>query len=179
MRAFGLLLLVAFIGGCNGKPNIQAVDYEMVSGDTLREWKIRKQKAFLSSEREAISKYIARNEWKSQSTGTGLHYEILERKNASYNKAIPGYWVYGRVDVELMNGEKIRSQQGETFGWRFQKDDRVPLGLHELVSNMHIGDTARAIFPAHLALGMRGDLDQIPHQSALVYFVRLDSLVQP
>jgi len=170
MRNRVLRLLVAMLGiswiSCRHHEPQQ-----VAQPDSLNEHLINANKIMLKDERKEIEDFIVRHQWKMETTGTGLHYEIYSHgsgKKAELQKeASIAYTVY------LLDGTKC-----------YAADENHPLkislghgeqtrGLEEGVLMMREGDHARLVVPSHLGYGRPGDGNLVPGNSALYYDVAL------
>jgi len=173
-----IVTLVSFfiIGSCNQD---RTKAYVAERGSDLKE-KQKKEalekanKYLLIQENEEIERFIKRHHWDMRSTGSGLRYQIYDQGKGK--KVEKGDYVTLNYRVFLLNGDLIYSS--ETEGPKTFKVGKggVESGLEELVLLLHKGDKVRAIFPAHLAYGLKGDMKKIPPKTTIIYDLQLTEI---
>ncbi len=124
----------------------------------------------VNSESDYIDEYISRNDWKMEKTATGLRYEIYHDSAGPSPTAemiaTVTYRAYLLDSTEVANTAMAGPQQ-----FRIGRD-AVISGLHEAVTLLSPGDSARFIMPAYLAYGLTGDKN-IPSNAAIFYDLSL------
>lgn len=127
----------------------------------------------IHNESDYIDEFIARNDWKMEKTATGLRYEIYHDSSGASPTtemiATVSYRAYLLDSTEVGN-TAINGPQQFRIG-----RDAVISGLHEAVTLLSPGDSARFILPAYLAYGLTGDKN-IPSNAALFYDLSLISI---
>lgn len=127
----------------------------------------------VNSESDYIDEYISRNNWKMQKSATGLRYEIyhdsIGPSPTDEMIATVTYRAYLLDSTEVGNTDNSGPQQ-----FRIGRD-AVISGLHEAVTLLSPGDSARFIMPAYLAYGLTGDKN-IPSNAAILYDLSLISI---
>lgn len=127
----------------------------------------------INSESDYIDEYIARNDWEMEKSATGLRYDIYH-DSAGVSPtpemiATVTYRAYLLDSTEVGNTAISGPQQ-----FRIGRD-AVISGLHEAVTLLSPGDSARFIIPAYLAYGLTGDKN-IPSNAAIFYDLSLISI---
>lgn len=121
-----------------------------------------------------IRAYMERhNEFKFNSTGSGLRYSIYK----DGDQEVPveeGDLVCLSLEIRMMEGDKecYRTDQDECRQIKIDKSD-AETGLIEAVRNLHLGDEAKLIVPYHLAHGLLGDRDKILPLATLLIDVKV------
>jgi FKBP-type peptidyl-prolyl cis-trans isomerase len=78
--------------------------------------------------------------------------------------------------VFLLDSTMVETATGETRKkFRVGHDDVIS-GLHEAITLLHVGDSARIIIPSYLAYGLTGNQKNIPPNAALYYNITLVDL---
>ena len=163
----GCLLLTA--SSCHHE-----TEEKKLSDEEIKQRMANVNKIIVHDESKDIDEFISRHQWKMQSTGTGLRYDIYEK--GSGRMPIANDTVRIAYSLYLTDGTLC-----------YSADERKPLrfvlgkgaqisGLEEGLQLMHEGDKARLVIPSHLAYGIQGDGDKIPAGSALYYDVKLLSV---
>lgn len=127
----------------------------------------------VNSESEYIDEYIASNGWEMQKTATGLRYEIYhDSAGLSPTEEMIATITYRAylLDSTEVGNTNISGPQQFRIG-----RDAVISGLHEAVTLLSPGDSARFIMPAYLAYGLTGD-NNIPSNAAILYDLSLVSI---
>jgi FKBP-type peptidyl-prolyl cis-trans isomerase len=141
----------------------------------VKEHFIEANKMMVHDEAKDIEEFISRHQWKMQTTGTGLHYDIYEKGNGDkypqkQNIISIAYKIY------LLDGTLCYSAD-ETKPLKFILGTNTqPRGLEEGLRMMTAGAKARFVVPDHLAFGVLGDKEKIPGFSAVYYDVILLSI---
>lgn len=119
-----------------------------------------------------IEGYARRRGWEMTKTGTGLRYMVLQNGQGLTHPQT-GQRVTLTYEISLLDGSVVYSS--DTSGPRsfVVGHDHVERGLHEAVTYLKEGDSARIILPSHLAHGLSGDNDKIPPRSSVVYLLKL------
>lgn len=127
----------------------------------------------VNSESDYIDEYISRNNWKMEKSASGLRYEIYHDSIGPTPTeemiATVTYRAYLLDSTEVGNTTTTGPQQ-----FRIGRD-AVISGLHEAVTLLSPGDSARFIMPAYLAFGLTGDKN-IPSNAAIFYDLSLVSI---
>lgn len=115
-------------------------------------------------------------EYKMQTTETGLRYVIYQHKDSNFPLAKPEQKGLIKVKIYLLDGtlcyETEDGKVDEIVIDRNQKES----GLNEALMLMTVGDKAKLILPNHLAHGLVGDQDKIPPLAILFMDVELIEL---
>ncbi len=128
-------------------------------------------KYLLKVDAERIESYIKRHDWHTQTTQTGLWYEIYETKNGQKTKN--GDIVKFNYRIELLDGTLCYSS--DSAGTKRIKIGKgnVESGLQQGLLLMKVGDKAHFIMPPYMAHGMLGDFEKIPARATIIYDVEL------
>ncbi len=128
----------------------------------------------VEAERTEIEDFIARYQWKMETTPTGLRWMVYRPGKGRTPKE--GDIVSIRYRITLLNGEPVTRQgTGELSTFELGRKKAVG-GLEEGLMHMQQGAKAHLIVPAHLAYGLLGDPSGVPAGATLVYDVELISL---
>lgn len=133
-------------------------------------------KYLLKQDSERIESYIKRHGWKTQTTETGLRYEIYE--HGTGDNLTPGDIAEINYKIELLDGTKC--YDSDTTGTKKIKLGKggVESGLEQGLLLMKVGDKARFIMPPYLAQGLLGDFKRIPARATIIYFVELKDITE-
>jgi FKBP-type peptidyl-prolyl cis-trans isomerase FkpA len=181
LSLFVIIGLLSACNGCGSRNSNGSSDkkYQSYNTDSLTEERIKVQRDFLKQERDEINSFIKTKNWMMQRTGTGLY---IQKFAGSPSGRTPGYGDYVTVDYSsyLLDGSRLYSSDSTgALKWRIEKDDSVPIGLHEAVLMLNEGDSARVILPSHLAYGIGGDQLKVPLKAAVLFKLRLISFSTP
>jgi FKBP-type peptidyl-prolyl cis-trans isomerase FkpA len=189
MRIFNLhvyistLLLISLVSACSScsshSANPSNTEHQVYSTDSLTEGRIKAQRTFLRQERAEIDSFIKNKNWSMERTGTGLY---IQNFPSIPSARTPAYGDYVTVAYSsfLLDGSALYSSDSTgALKWRIEKDDSVPIGLHEAVLKMNEGDSSRVILPSHLAYGIGGDQLKVPLKAAVLFKLRLISFSTP
>lgn len=168
---FSVLSLVVILVSC-GEPEPE--EKKPVKWDA--EKSTRMNKAFARDEDLEIQVYIAQHEnWKDETTGSGLHYINLKKTDGPLAKA--GQQARVRYKVTLLDGTVVYETGNDEYDV-FQIDkSEIETGIQEGIKRMHVGERAKLIIPSHLAHGLIGDMDKIPPLTTLVVDIELIALL--
>jgi FKBP-type peptidyl-prolyl cis-trans isomerase len=125
-------------------------------------------------ETELIEAFIDHNGWEMAKTKTGIRYDIYAKGTGDSARTD----MVAEVDysVYMLDSMLVETARGETRKlFRIGHDDVVS-GLHEAITLMHVGDSARLIIPSYLAYGLSGNQKNIPPNAALLYDITLVGL---
>jgi FKBP-type peptidyl-prolyl cis-trans isomerase len=97
---------------------------------------------------------------------TGLRYEIYHNGNGQ--KARKGMDATITYSAYLLDGTKIAgTQEGGSRTFVIGRDEIIS-GIHEGITYLQTGDSARFVIPSYLAYGLTGD-KKVPSNAALYY----------
>ncbi len=131
---------------------------------------IEQNKAFLKQEREQINKFIKENNFTMQRTGSGLYYMPISTSEMEPKTPIKeGDKIEYNYRISLLDGTPVKNSIDNGARTILVGTDQVEIGLHEAFLLMNIGDKTMFIFPAHLAHGLAGNMDNVPPRSTLIY----------
>lgn len=173
MRLFRILAALILTFGllstsCDRNPQKQTP--RTYSPDELIEAHKRK----VGMETELIEAFIDHNGWEMEKTSTGIRYEIYAKGIGDSARTD----MVAEVDytVYMLDSALVETARGDTRKiFRIGHDDVVS-GLHEAITLMHVGDSARIIIPSYLAYGLSGNQSNIPPNAALLYDITLVDL---
>jgi len=143
---------------------------EKPSKETL----LKANRHLVKQEKEEIERYIDRQGWEMDETGSGLRYFILEQGNGE--QAVAGKIAVLSYTSRLITGDLIYSSTETGLKNFVIGRGGVESGLEEAVLLMQVGDSARLIIPSHLAYGLVGDDNKIIGHSTLIYKIKLVDL---
>jgi len=134
---------------------------------------MERNKARVGRESAMLNQWIERSGWNMQQTNTGLRYEIYASAGASQEGAhgvrpVQGQGVGVSYKAYLLDSTEVASTAGKVFYFRVGYDDVVS-GLHEAVTLLSPGDSARIILPSYLAYGLTGQSPNVPPNAPLLY----------
>ncbi len=140
-------------------------------GDTL----IKANRFLLERDKEQIQSYADRYSWKMQNSESGLWYEIYKKTNNQ--KVESGNIIKFNYSIELLDGTLCYSS--DSVGAESIKigQSGKESGLEEGLLMMRIGEKAHFILPPHIAHGLIGNMDKIPHRSTIVYHVEILDII--
>jgi len=171
MRSILLFLLIIFISCENSRTTDQPLFNENEIDDTL----IKANRYLLERDKELIESYVKRRSWEMEISESGLWYSIYLKTNDK--KVESGNIVKYNYSIELLDGtlcyssdsvgpENIKiGQSGKEFG------------LDEGMLKMRKGEKAHFILPPHMAHGLIGNMDRIPHRSIIVYDIEILEII--
>lgn len=169
LKKFSFLLIsIAVLVSCECGTSHQQAPVPEENTRSRPEDRIGATRNFLQKERESIEAYKKDRKLDMLSTGTGLHYMILE-DSGDTTSVKPEDIVEFEYDIFMMNGRLLySSSESGTRTLRVDKEDAV-IGLHESLKILDLGDKGRFILPSHLAFGVGGDQNKVPPMTPLVY----------
>lgn len=155
------------MGACNSEP----AQPKKTTIKNLDEKIINANKLIVRDEAKDIQFFINRYQWNMKTAGTGMYYSI------DYDKAGPLLKKGDKVDItysiSLINGKEIYNSKRNSIKTIIVEESDEPVGLHELLKMMSLGDKAKAIIPSYLAYGILGDNNQIPPYATLIYRIEI------
>lgn len=166
LSILSIFVLMLSCANNNSQNNNQVVDKKQLN-DLL----IEKNIDMLSLESQLIDEYIMRNNLDVIKTGTGLRYQILYDGDGEFVKK--GDVVTIEYEIRLLNDEILYSSEKEGNKTFVVGRGGVESGLEEAVLKLKRFSEAILILPSHLAYGIIGDGDKIPHRSVLIYKVKI------
>lgn len=124
----------------------------------------------MTNESARIDAFVAKNDWEMKETSTGLRYEVYHHGRGitptTTMVATISYTAY------LLDSTKVKSALvTDPLHFRIGHDDVIS-GIHEGITLISVGDSARFVIPSRLAYGLTGD-NNIPPNAALLYDVTL------
>lgn len=136
-----------------------------------REQLIEANRQNVIRERERINAWVAQKGYTMRTTHTGLRYEVMG--HGTGDSALTGTLATIAYDAYLLNGERTEgAPDRDPLRFRVGQADVVS-GLHEALTLLRQGDTARLVLPSHLAYGVTGRLPDVPPNAPLYYEVRV------
>ncbi len=162
-----ILSFVALIEACHSettkptKPNIKDLDEKILNANKL----------IVRDETKDIHFLLKRYHWKMKTTGTGMYYSIDVDKEGSLLQK--GDKVDIAYSISLINGKEVYNSTRDSIKTIVIEESDEPVGVHELLKMMSLGDKAKAIIPSYMAYGILGDNDQIPPYATLIYRIEI------
>ncbi|MGB6036783.1 MAG: FKBP-type peptidyl-prolyl cis-trans isomerase [Cryomorphaceae bacterium] len=170
MRGFTILVLWALLFAASCSDSNQASQKRMPTQDELIEANKRK----VNKEADLINQFIAQSGWEMKETETGIRYEIYHEEQG--DNAVSGDVVSVEYSLHMLDGKRVTDTDvSGPITFKVGQGDVVS-GLHEAVTLLSVGDSARIILPSYLAYGLTGDQNNIPSNAALFYDLSLVSL---
>jgi FKBP-type peptidyl-prolyl cis-trans isomerase FkpA len=166
------LLLILSLSSCTSAPDRPQSDEKKDVSEPL----IIANKELVRTEDQRIDDFIARYNWKMNTTGTGLRYTIYQ-----HGKGLPaqkGLTARFNFTLTLLNGDTIYTSEETGPKEILIGKGYIENGLEEGILLLKKGDRAKLIIPSHLAFGLVGDLDKIPAKATLVYDIELFDLIK-
>lgn len=172
---YAMIVLSIVLLGCSCSHQNNSVSTPNENQPATQEEIIQMNRNILEIERRAIDAYILENDWNTEQTGTGLHFEMIRDSAGNYFPK-EGDLVTLDYTLSLIDGEEVyNSDENGKINLRVDKDNNVS-GLHEAVKRMTTGDRARVIIPSHLGYGVHGDENKVPSRATLIMTVEILSI---
>lgn len=133
--------------------------------------KIEVNQEIIRRENADIELILKRYNWNLTRTESGLHYQIISPTNGKQPQ--PKDIVKIKGTIVLANGKEIYNSSVNGLKEFVINQSEEPIGLHELLKLMHVGEKAKAIIPSYLAYGIFGDGTEIPAVSPLICKIEL------
>jgi len=168
MKLFVYLSLIIFLFSCKNKTE-EHKNY--IDPSKYEENLERVNFLMTNSEETQINDYIERKGWNMLKTGTGLRYWIY--KKGFGDKIEKMSIVKFDFKVELINGYVCYDSKDNGSKEIQIGHSDLPVGLEEGLMMMRVGDRAKLILPSHLAYGLLGDKNKIPHRAILIYDIEI------
>ena len=171
-----LIISVLIIHSChNEEPDSYRVKNR--SKLTAEEMKVPLMNANIirvKAEDDAINAYIKRHNLKMEQSGTGLRYVIDQEGNGE--KANKGKVAVIDYQLCLLDGTPCYSSKETGLKEFIIGAGSVENGLDEGILLLKVGSKAKFILPSHLAFGLLGDGNKIPHYAILMYDLELKGI---
>lgn len=165
--AVALAVLMGVLFACQPEPSQK----QMPVIKNLDEKILDANKLIVRDEAKDIELLIRRYGWKMKSTGTGLYYDILSQKEGTLLQKADEVDI--KYSISLINGKEVYNSKRDGIKTVKIEESDEPVGLHELLKMMRVGEKAKAIIPSHLAYGILGDNDKIPPYATLIYKIEI------
>ena len=164
-------IFVMFSGVNNDKPKYYQVVRHSVTQDDINESLEEANRNFLIQEAGLINDYIEYHKLNVIQTGTGLRYQIHDQGDDDLIEE--GDIITLEYEVRLLNGNLIYSSENDGNKTFLVGRGGVESGLEEAVLKLSKNSVATLILPAHLAYGLTGDGNKVPHRATLVYKIKV------
>lgn len=155
----------------NDKPKYDQVVRHRVAQDDINESLEEANRNFLIQEAGLINDYIEYHKLNVIQTGTGLRYQIHDQGDDDLIEE--GDIITLEYEVRLLNGNLIYSSEIDGNKTFLVGRGGVESGLEEAVLKLSKNSVATLILPAHLAYGLTGDGNKVPHRATLVYKIKV------
>lgn len=155
----------------NDKPKYDQVVRHRVAQDDINESLEEANRNFLIQEAGLINDYIEYHKLNVIQTGTGLRYQIHAQGDDDLIEE--GDIITLEYEVRLLNGNLIYSSENDGNKTFLVGRGGVESGLEEAVLKLSKNSVATLILPAHLAYGLTGDGNKVPHRATLVYKIKV------
>ena len=164
-------IFVMFCCVNNDKPKYDQVVKHRVAQDDINESLEEANRNFLVQEAGLINDYIEYHKLNVIQTGTGLRYQIHDQGDDDLIEE--GDIITLEYEVRLLNGNLIYSSENDGNKTFLVGRGGVESGLEEAVLKLSKNSVATLILPAHLAYGLTGDGNKVPHRATLVYKIKV------
>lgn len=161
-------MIIVAIYGCNRQPTHKLIAPQI---ENLDEKLVGVNELIVRDESKDIQLLLKRYQWEMKSTGTGMYYSIDNKGNKPLIEK--GDKVEMEYSISLINGKEVYNSKNNGTKTLIVEQSDEPIGLHELLKMMSLGDKAKAIIPSHMAYGILGDNDQIPPYATLIYRIEV------
>ncbi|MFT6997931.1 MAG: FKBP-type peptidyl-prolyl cis-trans isomerase [Cryomorphaceae bacterium] len=169
MKIATILFLWALLFAASCSDSNQGSQKMMPTQDELIEANKRK----VNKEADLINQFISQSGWEMKETNTGIRYDIYHQEDGVNAKT--GDVVSVVYSLHLLDGSRVSDTKSSgPVIFKVGQGDVVS-GLHEAVTLLSVGDSARLILPSYLAYGLTGDQNNIPSNAALFYDLSLVS----
>jgi len=166
-----LAAILLFYSSCNNDKEEEQV---RIMPQNLEDEKIKVNREIVRRENADIELIAKRYNWNLTVTKTGLQYMILNQTTGKYPQKKDIVNIKGII--MLANGKEVYNSKTDGVK-QFTVDlSEEPVGLHELVKLMRVGEKANAIIPSYIAYGISGDGISIPAVSSLICKIELSSI---
>jgi FKBP-type peptidyl-prolyl cis-trans isomerase len=149
-------------------------EVSVVYVDDYKEEKIALNREFVRRENADIELIAKRYEWNLTRTESGLYYQIVNKTEGEYPKKRNIVKIKG--SIMLANGKEIYNSKTDGLKEFAVEQSDEPIGLHELVKLMRVGEKSNAIIPSNLVYGLTGDGYEIPPAASLICKLELVSI---
>ena len=166
-----IFVFVLFSCVNNDKPKYEQVVKHSVTQNDVNESLEELNRKFLIQEAELIKNYVENNKLNVIQTGTGLRYQIHNQGDDDLIEE--GDVITLEYEVRLLNGELIYSSENDGNKTFLVGRGGVESGLEEAVLKLSKKSVATLILPAHLAYGLTGDGNKVPHRATLLYKIKV------
>ncbi|MGM0613558.1 MAG: FKBP-type peptidyl-prolyl cis-trans isomerase [Bacteroidota bacterium] len=172
-----ILLFMAGISGCNNQPDVVDITKSKSKDSSEESDLVKVNKEIVRVEEQFIENYIERHNLDVTELKNGIRYEIYSQ-NPSGEKVESGDRVTIRFKSKLLTGRKIEKSDSLKQKQFVVAESEEIQGLHYSVLEMREGEKGIFIIPSHLAFGITGERDKVPHSAALVYDITLKNLIK-
>lgn len=155
----------------NDKHKYDQVVRHSVTQDDINESLEEANRNFLIQEAGLINDYIEYHKLNVIQTGTGLRYQIHDQGDDDLIEE--GDIITLEYEVRLLNGNLMYSSENDGNKTFLVGRGGVESGLEEAVLKLSKNSVATLILPAHLAYGLTGDGNKVPHRATLVYKIKV------
>ncbi len=165
-----IFAIIVALTACNRQPEQQTQSLQTPT-KTYDEDLAKANERLLRIENEQIASFIKRYNWSMQESGSGLRYNIFEKKQGK--TVAYGSTVSLNYTIQLITGDTIYTSKHEGVKTFTIGQGQEPRGLEEAVLMMRPHEKAQLIVPSHLAYGLIGDGVAIPKRACLVYTIEI------
>ena len=165
-----LFALLIFYSSCNNNKE----EERYVIEQNFEKEKIEVNREIVRRENEDIELIAKRYNWNLTRTETGLYYMILNQTKGKFPQKKDIVNIKGII--MLPNGKEIYNSETEGIKQFTVDMSEEPVGLHELVKLMRVGEKSNAIIPSYIAYGISGNGVNIPAVSSLICKLELISI---
>ena len=178
-----LVLLVAvfmlFTGmsGCNNQPEVIDMTKNKSKDSSAETDLVKVNQEIVRVEEQFIENYIERHNLNVTKMKNGIRYEIYS-KNSEGDKVESGDVVTIKYKSNLLTGRRIEKSDSLNEKRFVVAESKEIQGLHYSVLEMREGEKGIFIIPSHLAFGITGEGNKVPHSAALVYDITLKNIIK-
>ncbi len=171
-----LLSMALIFFGCNSKPKQKPEPFNKI---LPKEESIALNAQLIKEENFLIDQYVSRLPMTMNKTESGLRYAVISSENVGQDSARTMKLATIHFNLRLLNDSiQYSSYDHEPVQFLIEMDN-VESGLHEGITHMKTGDSARFILPYYLGHGLVGDYAKIPPATSIIIDVRLLDVKDP
>jgi len=172
-----IFLLMIAINGCNNQPEVVDITENKAKDSSAEKDLVKINKEIVRVEEQFIENYIERHNLDITKLKNGIRYEIYSL-NPDGAKVESGDRVTIKYKSKLLTGQEIDKRDSLKQKQFVVAESEEIQGLHYSVLEMREGEKGIFIIPSHLAYGITGEQNKVPHSAALVYDITLKTIMK-
>ncbi|MCF8219121.1 MAG: FKBP-type peptidyl-prolyl cis-trans isomerase [Bacteroidales bacterium] len=172
-----IFLLMTAINGCNNQPEVVDITENKAKDSSAEKDLVKINKEIVRVEEQFIENYIERHNLDITKLKNGIRYEIYS-PNPDGAKVESGDRVTIKYKSKLLTGQEIDKRDSLKQKQFVVAESEEIQGLHYSVLEMREGEKGIFIIPSHLAYGITGEQNKVPHSAALVYDITLKTIMK-